>query len=115
MGENIKIFIFKIQNKFKQLVDYEIFGVVFYNFFIFLYQNMDKNCIEVYLVNYGLIFKENMDLFNIQQDLLDKDKGIYYVFDQNYLFVIYLLDVELFSIMEKEVIDKLYFCFVLWV
>ena len=78
-GENTKTSTFKIQNKFKQPVDHETFGVAPYNPFIFLHQNTDKNRTEVHLVNHGPTSKENMDLFNTQQDLSDKDKGIYYV------------------------------------
>ena len=110
-GENTKTSTFKIQNKFKQPVDHETFGVAPYNPFIFLHQNTDKNRTEVHLVNHGPTSKENMDLFNTQQDLSDKDKGIYYVSDQNYPFAIHLSDVESFSTTEKEAIDKSFLCY----
>lgn len=113
-GENTKTSTFKIQNKFKQPVDHETFGVAPYNPFIFLHQNTDKNRTEVHLVNHGPTSKENMDLFNTQQDLSDKDKGIYYVSDQNYPFAIHLSDVESFSTTEKEAIDKSYPRFASW-
>ena len=44
----------------------------------------------------------------------DKDKGIYYVSDQNYPFAIHLSDVESFSTTEKEAIDKSYPRFASW-
>ena len=59
-GENTKTSTFKIQNKFKQPVDHETFGVAPYNPFIFLHQNTDKNRTEVHLVNHGPTSKENM-------------------------------------------------------
>ena len=113
-GENTKTSTFKVQNKFKQPVDHETFGVAPYNPFIFLHQNTDKNRTEVHLVNHGPTSKENMDLFNTHQDLSDKDKGIYYVSDQNYPFAIHLSDVESFSTTEKEAIDKSYPRFASW-
>ena len=66
------------------------------------------------MVNHGPTSKENMNLFNTQQDLSDKDKGIYYVSDQNYPFAIHLSDVESFSTTEKEAIDKSYPRFASW-
>ena len=113
-GENTKTSTFKIQNKFKQPVDHETFGVAPYNPFIFLHQNTDKNRTEVHLVNHGPTSKENMDLFNTHQHLSDKDTGIYYVSDQNYPFAIHLSDVESFSTTEKEAIDKSYPRFASW-
>lgn len=114
-GENTKTTKVTITNKFKKPIDHEVFGVAPYNPFISVYKSTNKNRTEVHLVNHKPTEKANMDLFNTEMDKSDIAKGIYYVSDSKYPFAIHLSDVEEYSTIEEEAVDKKYPRFASWV
>lgn len=114
-GENTKITTVTVKNKFKTPIDHEVFGVAPYNPFISVFKTTGYDRIEVHMVNYKPTDKAKKSLFHTESDLSDIDKGIYYVSDSKYPFAIHLSDVEEYSTIEKEAVDKTYPRFASWV
>lgn len=114
-GNNTKVTEVTINNKFKTPIDHEVFGVAPYNPFISVFKSTGYNRTEVHLVNSKPTEKVNLDLFHTEMDLSDVAKGIFYVSDSKYPFAIHLADVEEYSTIEKESVDKTYPRFVSWV